>query len=40
MDKDLLQRYVEGNVTPEEVETVVDWLDVDNDNVQRIYVFT
>ena len=35
MDKDLLQRYVEGNVTPEEVETVVDWLDVDNDNVKE-----
>lgn len=33
MDKEILQRYVEGNVTPEEIETVVDWLDADEDHV-------
>jgi ferric-dicitrate binding protein FerR (iron transport regulator) len=27
MDEKLLQRYVEGNVTPEEVREVVEWLD-------------
>lgn len=35
MDKDLLQRYVEGNVTLEEVEIVVDWLDADEKNVKE-----
>lgn len=33
MDKEILQRYVEGNVTPEEIETVVDWLDADENHV-------
>ena len=33
MEKELLQRYVEGNVSPEEVETVVEWLDSDEANV-------
>lgn len=35
MDKELLQRYVEGNVTREEVEKVVDWLDRDEANVRE-----
>lgn len=35
MDKDILQRYVEGNVSPEEIITVVDWLDADENNVRE-----
>jgi ferric-dicitrate binding protein FerR (iron transport regulator) len=35
MDKELLQRYVEGYVTTEEIETVVDWLDASEDNVRE-----
>lgn len=35
MDKVLLQRYVEGNVTSKEVEKVVDWLDADEANVRE-----
>lgn len=35
MDKEILQRYVEGNVTPEEIITVVDWLDTDENNVRE-----
>lgn len=35
MDKKLLQRYVEGNVTTEEAETVVDWLDADEKHVRE-----
>ena len=35
MDKELLQKYVEGNVTVEEVETVVDWLDIDEKHVKE-----
>lgn len=35
MDKELLQRYVEGNVTSKEVEQVVDWLDQDDANVRE-----
>lgn len=35
MDKELLQRYVEGNVTAEEVEAVVDWLDTDEKHVKE-----
>ncbi|MDR1202916.1 MAG: FecR domain-containing protein [Tannerellaceae bacterium] len=35
MNKELLQRYVEGNVTSEEVEIVVDWLDQDEANVRE-----
>lgn len=35
MDKELLQRYVEGNVTQEEVEMVVDWLDSDEKHVKE-----
>lgn len=35
MDKEILQRYVEGNVTPEEIITVVDWLDADESNVRE-----
>lgn len=35
MDKKLLQRYVEGDVTTEEVETVVDWLDADEKHVKE-----
>lgn len=35
MDKELLQKYVEGNVTTEEIEAVVDWLDVDEKHVKE-----
>lgn len=35
MNKDLLERYIEGNVTPEEIETVVDWLDADEKHVKE-----
>lgn len=35
MDKDILQRYVEGNVSPEEIIAVVDWLDADENNVRE-----
>lgn len=35
MDKELLQRYVEGYVTQEEVEMVVDWLDSDEKHVKE-----
>lgn len=35
MDKELLQRYVEGNVSREETEAVVDWLDQDEANVRE-----
>ncbi|MDR0429759.1 MAG: FecR family protein [Tannerellaceae bacterium] len=35
MDKELLQRYVEGNVTIEEIGTVVDWLDASEENVRE-----
>lgn len=35
MDKELLQKYVEGRVTEEEVETVVDWLDESEENVRE-----
>lgn len=35
MDKTLLQRYVEGNVTTKEIELVVDWLDADEKNVKE-----
>ncbi|WP_309568198.1 hypothetical protein [Parabacteroides faecis] len=35
MDKEILQRYVEGNVTPEEIIAVVDWLDADENNVRE-----
>ncbi len=35
MDKELLQRYIEGSVTNEEAERVVDWLDEDEENVKE-----
>ena len=35
MNKELLQKYVEGNVTTEEVEIVVDWLDSDEKHVKE-----
>ncbi|MDR1919394.1 MAG: FecR domain-containing protein [Tannerellaceae bacterium] len=35
MNNDLLQRYVEGNVTREEIKTVVDWLDADENNLKE-----
>ncbi|MCD8194087.1 MAG: FecR family protein [Tannerellaceae bacterium] len=35
MDPHLLQRYIEGNVSPEEIEQVVDWLDSDEKNVRE-----
>lgn len=35
MDRKLLQRYIEGNVTTEEIESVVDWLDKDEKHVKE-----
>lgn len=35
MNKEVLQRYVEGNVTQEEIEQVVDWLDADENHVRE-----
>lgn len=35
MDKNLLQRYVEGDVTTDEIEAVVDWLDADEKHVKE-----
>lgn len=35
MDKEILQRHVEGNVSPEEIIAVVDWLDADENNVRE-----
>ncbi len=35
MDEKLLQRYIEGNVTAEEIEIVVNWLDADDANVHE-----
>lgn len=35
MDKEILQRYVEGNVSLEEIIAVVDWLDADENNVRE-----
>ena len=35
MDKEILQRYVEGNVSPEEIIAVVDWLDADESHVRE-----
>lgn len=35
MDKSLLQRYVEGNVSQEEADEVVDWLDADPAHVDE-----
>lgn len=35
MDKEILQRYVEGNVSPEEIIAVVDWLDADESHVRK-----
>lgn len=35
MDKEVLQRYVNGNVTADEIETVVDWLDADESHVRE-----
>ena len=35
MDKEILQRYVEGNVSSEEIIAVVDWLDADENNVRE-----
>jgi ferric-dicitrate binding protein FerR (iron transport regulator) len=35
MDKELLQRYVEGDVTPEEIRRVTEWLDTSEDNVRE-----
>ena len=35
MDKKLLQKYVEGSITAEEFETVVDWLDADEKHVKE-----
>lgn len=35
MDKEILQRYVEGNVSTEEIIAVVDWLDADESHVRE-----
>lgn len=35
MDKEILQRYVEGNVSSEEIIAVVDWLDADESHVRE-----
>jgi ferric-dicitrate binding protein FerR (iron transport regulator) len=35
MEKELLQRYIEGNVTPEEIRTVVNWLNASAGNVRE-----
>lgn len=35
MDKKLLQRYIEGNVSTEEIESVVNWLDKSEENVRE-----
>lgn len=35
MDRELLQRYIEGCVTDREVETVVDWLDESQEHVRE-----
>jgi ferric-dicitrate binding protein FerR (iron transport regulator) len=35
MDNELLQRYIEGNVTTEEAETVIDWLEADENNIKE-----
>lgn len=35
MENELLQRYIEGNVTTEEIVTVVNWLDADEDHVRE-----
>lgn len=35
IEKELLQRYVEGNVSAEEIQTVVDWLNEDEENVRE-----
>lgn len=35
MDKTLLQRYVEGDVTTEEIQAVVNWLDEGEENVRE-----
>ncbi|MDR2810209.1 MAG: anti-sigma factor, partial [Tannerellaceae bacterium] len=35
MEQDVLQRYIEGNVTTEEIEAVVDWLDVKEEHVKE-----
>ena len=35
MDKEILQRYVEGNVSQEEIIAVVDWLDADESHVRE-----
>jgi ferric-dicitrate binding protein FerR (iron transport regulator) len=36
MDKELLQRYVEGRVSDADIETVVAWLDADESNVREM----
>ncbi len=35
MNDDLLKRYIQGEVTTEEAETVVDWLDEDESHVKE-----
>lgn len=35
MNKELLQRYIEGDVAPDEVRTVVEWLDDSVENVRE-----
>ena len=35
MDKKLLQKYVDGTISSDDVETVVDWLDADENHVKE-----
>lgn len=35
MDNEILQRYIEGNATDDEMQTVVEWLDADEANVRE-----
>ena len=35
MDKKVLERYIEGNATPQEIEEVVTWLDTNEENVRE-----
>lgn len=35
MDKKLLQKYVDGSIAAEDIETVIDWLDADESHVNE-----
>lgn len=36
IEKEILQNYIEGNATNDEIELVVEWLDSSEDNVQEL----